>query len=67
MNTALKAADDPMAQTLDAIPNLALRLGLCVYDAIYLGLALRSGLPLAPLGTTLRQAAASSNVRLMLP
>ncbi|MDZ5645567.1 type II toxin-antitoxin system VapC family toxin [Nitrospirillum sp. BR 11828] len=51
----------------DSVSNLALRHRLPVYDAIYLELALRSGLPLATLDKALRHAAASSNVPLMLP
>ncbi|WP_040848488.1 type II toxin-antitoxin system VapC family toxin [Nitrospirillum viridazoti] len=59
--------EDGNARLWDAVSNLALRHGLSVYDAIYLELALRSGLPLATLDNALRQAAASSNVPLILP
>ncbi|MEA1648963.1 type II toxin-antitoxin system VapC family toxin [Nitrospirillum sp. BR 11164] len=59
--------EDGNARLWGAVPNLALRHELSVYDAIYLELALRSGLPLATLDKALRQAAASSNVPLMLP
>ncbi|MEA1673466.1 type II toxin-antitoxin system VapC family toxin [Nitrospirillum sp. BR 11163] len=59
--------DDGNARLWDAVSNLALRHGLSVYDAIYLELALRSGLPLATFDKALRQAASSSGVPLMLP
>ena len=46
--------------------GLALRFGLTSYDASYLALALRLQLPIATVDTTLRAAALSSGVGLVL-
>jgi predicted nucleic acid-binding protein len=51
----------------DAIFAVAERQGLTVYDAAYLDLALREGLPLASLDAGLRRAAAKSGVLLFEP
>ena len=47
------------------MPELARRSGLTVYDAAYLDLALREGLPLATLDKALRRAARSAGVALL--
>jgi predicted nucleic acid-binding protein len=51
----------------DAIFAVAERHGLTVYDAAYLDLALREGLPLASLDARLRKAAAKCGVLLFEP
>lgn len=56
---------DPVS--FDGVFNLADRLGLTVYDAAYLDLAIREGLPLASLDNALCKAAVSSNVALFQP
>jgi predicted nucleic acid-binding protein len=56
---------DPVSY--DSIFNLADRHGLTVYDAAYLDLALRAGLPLASLDRALCRAAGSSGVALFQP
>lgn len=48
----------------DAVFRLAAAHGLTVYDAAYLDLALREGVPLASLDEALRKAAASNGVTL---
>jgi predicted nucleic acid-binding protein len=55
------------AQAFGATSALASGLGLTVYDACYLELALRLGLPLASLDRPLCQAAAAAGVALILP
>ena len=50
-----------------AIFTLAERRGLTVYDAAYLDLAIREGLPLASLDTALCKAALDSGVALFEP
>jgi predicted nucleic acid-binding protein len=56
---------DPVS--LDGVFSLADRLGLTVYDAAYLDLAIREGLPLASLDKILCKAAVRSNVALFQP
>jgi predicted nucleic acid-binding protein len=46
---------------------LALRHGLTLYDAVYLELAMRRGLPLASSDKALRRAAAAEGVTLANP
>jgi predicted nucleic acid-binding protein len=53
--------------SLDAVFSLAERLGLTVYDAAYLDLAIREGLPLASLDGALCKAALNSGVALFRP
>jgi predicted nucleic acid-binding protein len=60
-----KRLADPVSY--DDVFDLAHRSGLTVYDAAYLGLALREGLPLASLDRALCQAAANSGVGLFQP
>lgn len=50
----------------DGLMALARRLGLSVYDAAYLEVALRRGLPMASLDQQLRQAAAACGVALVV-
>lgn len=54
-------------RSYDGVFAVADRHGLTVYDAAYLDLALREGLPLASLDTALRNAAAKSGVLLFEP
>jgi len=56
---------DPVSY--DAVFSLADRHGLTVYDAAYLDLALRKGLPLASLDNALCKAASNSGVALFQP
>jgi predicted nucleic acid-binding protein len=56
---------DPVSY--DGVLSIADRLGLTVYDAAYLDLALREGVPLASLDTALCKAALDSNVPLFEP
>jgi predicted nucleic acid-binding protein len=52
------------AQTFDKVLSLAREQGLSTYDAAYLELAIREGLPLATLDTDLKKAARAVGVRL---
>jgi predicted nucleic acid-binding protein len=66
---ALKVETDSGSPTYywsDAMA-LALRHGLTLYDAVYLELALRRGLPLASFDKALRRAAAAEGVTLANP
>jgi predicted nucleic acid-binding protein len=56
---------DPLSY--DGVFALADRYGLTVYDAAYLDLAVREGLPLASLDTALIRAAGQSGVGIFLP
>jgi|SRR5579871_2669182 len=56
---------DPISY--DGVFNLADRHGLTVYDAAYLDLALREGLPLASLDNALCKAAVNSGLALFQP
>jgi predicted nucleic acid-binding protein len=56
---------DPVSY--DAVFSLADRHGLTVYDAAYLDLALREGLPLASLDNALCKAAGNSGVAMFQP
>lgn len=56
---------DPVS--FEAVFRLADRNGLTVYDAAYLDLAIREGLPIASLDRALCRAALSSNVALFQP
>lgn len=47
-------------------PSLAREQGLSVYDAVYLDLAMRAGLPLATQDTALREAAVRCGVKVYL-
>lgn len=61
---ALPIALDPetAARAWDAAPTLARRHGLSLYDAAYLELAARRGLPLASFDAALRRAATAEQV-----
>jgi predicted nucleic acid-binding protein len=52
------------AQTFDKVLSLAREQGLSTYDAAYLELAIREGLPLATLDTDLKKAARAVGVRI---
>jgi predicted nucleic acid-binding protein len=52
------------AQTFDKVLSLAREQGLSTYDAAYLELAIREGLPLATLDTDLKKAARTVGVKL---
>jgi predicted nucleic acid-binding protein len=56
---------DPLSY--DGVFELADRHGLTVYDAAYLDLVLREGLPLASLDTALIRAAAQSGATIFQP
>jgi predicted nucleic acid-binding protein len=56
---------DPERAALRDVLDLARRLGLTTYDAAYIELAKRRALPLATLDATLRQACATSGVRVL--
>ena len=60
-NLPIDAAVQTPAEILD-LPAFAHTHGLTTYDAAYLALAMRSGLPLATTDETLRAAAASARV-----
>jgi predicted nucleic acid-binding protein len=51
---------------LGSVSDLAVQHGLAVYDAVYLELALRRGLPLASRDTALNHAARQCGVRVLL-
>ena len=59
----IRADGATFAQALDSTLNLARRYRLSAYDASYLELALRSGLPLATLDADLAKAARKAGVR----
>jgi len=54
------------ARTLGSVLRLALQYSLSAYDAEYLEVALRRGLPLATLDKELRSAAAEAGVELLI-
>jgi predicted nucleic acid-binding protein len=62
----IRIDDRTAALAFGTISALAARANLTVYDACYLELALRLGLPLASLDTRLSQAATASGVRLIV-
>lgn len=66
---ALPISVDPVqrSRALTATHRLARTRGLSAYDAEYLGLAIRLGLPLATLDADLRDAAAAEGVELFEP
>ena len=59
--------DEGPARALDAISKLAEKHGLAVYDAVYLEVALRRGLPLATRDAALNKAAKRAGARILLP
>jgi predicted nucleic acid-binding protein len=59
--------DLPDVQTVFQLPYLAQAHGLTAYDAAYLELAIRKGLPLASLDDDLKKAALASGVTLVQP
>ncbi len=59
--------DAPVMADLPRLHDLAARHQLTSYDAAYLDLAMRTGLPLATLDDALRRAAAAENVKLVEP
>ncbi len=62
-NAPIRADGATFAQALNSTLNLARRHRLSAYDASYLELALRSGLPLATLDADLAKAARKAGVR----
>lgn len=62
-NAAIRADDSTFSQSLTDTLHLARRYGLSAYDASYLELALRAGLPLATLDSDLAKAARKAGVR----
>ncbi len=56
---------EPAARVFDAVWNLAVRTDISVYDAAYLELAVREGLPLASLDGPLARAAERVGVELV--
>jgi predicted nucleic acid-binding protein len=62
-STPIEADSATITQTLSATLQLARRYRLSSYDASYLELALRAGLPLATLDEDLRRAAQKAGVR----
>lgn len=54
--------DTPVTEIVDGVLSLARRFKLSAYDATYLELALRLGLPLATLDRTLKAAAKGAGV-----
>ena len=59
--------DEGLAHIFDDVRNLAFDHALSGYDAAYLELAMRKGIPLATLDDELRKAAASAKVSLFEP
>jgi predicted nucleic acid-binding protein len=53
---------EPPARVFDSVTNLAIRYDISVYDASYLELAIRDGLPLATLDKELARAAQEAGV-----
>lgn len=62
-STSIMADDATFARALSDTLHLARRYGLSSYDASYLELALRNGLPLATLDTDLVKAARKAGVK----
>lgn len=62
-STAIRPDDATFARALTDTLHLARRYGLSSYDASYLELALRDGLPLATLDTDLAKAARRAGVK----
>ncbi len=60
----IEAAQQAGADVLE-LPLLARRYGLTNYDAAYLAVAIRTGLPLATADANLRQAAAAARVEVL--
>lgn len=60
----IEAAQETASDLLD-LPLLAQRHGLTNYDAAYLAVAIRAGLPLATSDANLRQAATSARVQMI--
>ena len=59
--------DQPEPESVMKLPSLALEQQLTVYDAAYLELAVRLGLPMATKDKALKQAMANSGVKLVEP
>jgi predicted nucleic acid-binding protein len=66
-SVAIQADDATFARALTDTLHLARRYGLSSYDASYLELALRAGLPLATLDTGLLKAARKAGVKRFAP
>lgn len=60
----IEAAQQTAAEILE-LPSLARTHGLTNYDAAYLALAIRSGLPLATTDTLLRKASGAAGVKIL--
>jgi predicted nucleic acid-binding protein len=56
----------PLSRTFDAVGNVSRIFGLTAYDASYLELAMREGLPLATLDAQLRTAARKTGVSIRI-
>jgi predicted nucleic acid-binding protein len=61
----IRIEETPLQRAWSDIVSLARSVHLSTYDAVYLDLAMRLGLPLATLDDALRQAAAQRHVRLV--
>ena len=59
--------DESFDHIFGDVHRLAIELGLSGYDAVYLELAIRRGLPLATLDEELQKAAAEAGVELFQP
>lgn len=63
----IEVCDEPTGRVLREIRALARERGLSVYDACYLDLAMRDGLPLATVDAALARAAAQCGVEVLAP
>jgi len=61
----VEIAHEPPARILDTVLSLAIRYDLTAYDAAYVELSLREGLPLATLDKDLIAAATAAGVRVL--
>jgi predicted nucleic acid-binding protein len=62
----IQADDAGLAGDIDGLVSLARSAGLSAYDAVYLSLAQRKGIPLATLDSALSQAARRSGIELLI-
>jgi predicted nucleic acid-binding protein len=61
-NLPIEMDETPVEETVDGVTNLARRFKISAYDASYLELAIRRGLPLATLDRRLKAAAKRAGV-----
>jgi len=61
-NLPIEMDDSPLAETIERITSLARRFKISAYDASYLELAIRQGLPLATLDRKLKSVAKRAGV-----